>query len=240
MVFKNLLKEYSGNIHAEAEFIDVTYNALHELGFSADNTIACVSICRDELCQSLAQMVNERWGPAFILSSLAGMFWAGKTGLLAALSHSPHIGGRERHVFYAMSHVAVDEEGRFGYCKRPGRQDQSPACGVLAVLREQLAKGQINQDIGLLDIELSLIKMRLLKEIAPGEAPDLFELAKISQKAIQTDLERSIRSLVDTSKSDYALISGIQIHETETNYILPSTFYVVVNGVKFDFQEVTK
>lgn len=234
MVFKNFLKEYSGNIHIEAEFIDLTYNALNGLGFSADNTIACVSICRDELCQPLAHMVNEKWGYAFILSSLAGMFWAGKTGLLAALSHSPQIDGRERYVFYAMSHVAVDEEGRFGYCKRPGRQDQSPACGALDVLREHLAKGQINQEIDLFDIELSLVKMRLLEEIMPGDTPDLFELAKISQRAIKADLERSIKSLIDTSKSDYALISGIQIHRPETNYILPSTFYAVVNGVKFD------
>ena len=80
------------------------------------------------------------------------------------------------------------------------------------------------------DIEMSLIRMRLLKEIPYGHVPDLLELTKITQKVIQTDLENALGKIVDTKKSDYALITGIQIHGPNGNYISLSECYAVVNG----------
>jgi len=163
MVFKDFLEDLLGDIHVEAEFLDSTYTTLSGLGFSADNTIACVSICRDELCQSLTRMVNEKWGYAFVFSSLAGLYWAGKTGFLAAVLHSPQVDGKERYVFYAMSHIAVNEEGRFGYSKRAGRKDESSACGALDVFQRQLTEGRVDRDMDFDDVELSLVRMRLLR-----------------------------------------------------------------------------
>lgn len=52
------------------------------------------------------------------------------------------------------------------------------------------------------DVEQSLIRMRLLGEIAYGHVPDLLELTKTTLKAIQADLETSITKVVDTKKSN--------------------------------------
>ncbi|MDP3111643.1 MAG: hypothetical protein Q8M71_06035, partial [Thermodesulfovibrionales bacterium] len=62
------------------------------------------------------------------------------------------------------------------------------------------------------------------------------ELTKITQVAIQTDLENTLKNVVDTNKSDYAIITGIQIHGPDANYIWPAECYAVVNGTK---QEIT-
>ena len=42
------------------------------------------------------------------------MFFAGKTALKAAMHHAPEGSGKERYVYYAMPHIAIDEEGRMG------------------------------------------------------------------------------------------------------------------------------
>lgn len=54
---------------------------------------------------------------------------------------------------------------------------------------------------------------------------------------MQRDLEKAISQVVDTSKSDYAIVTGIQIHaEDNRNYIAPDSSYVVINGVKQDIK----
>jgi len=133
MAFEDILKRYFDRVSTEADFVEKAYIALNKFGFNADNSIACVGICRDEICQSLFEEVNKTWGYAFNLSSLAGMFFAGKTGLMAAMHHSPIVEGKERYVFYAMPHTALDTEGRIGKCKRTGRPGESIACGALNV-----------------------------------------------------------------------------------------------------------
>lgn len=70
-----------------------------------------------------------------------------------------------------------------------------------------------------IDIEQNLLKMRLLREIPYGHVPDLLELTKITQKVVQKDIEYALNIIVDRSKSDYAMLSGIQIHGPEKNYI---------------------
>jgi len=82
------------------------------------------------------------------------------------------------------------------------------------------------------DVEQSLIKQRLLRDIPYGHVPDLFELTKITHKAIHADLEHVISKIVDPGKSDYALITGIQIHGPENNYVWPGVCYAVVQGTK--------
>ncbi len=197
------------------------------------------------------------------------MFFAGKTGLSAAMHHAPIVGDKERYVYYAFPHVAIDADGKIGVCKRRGRKEKSSACGALNVFLKELSnppsytnnppipndksplppftkgglggilekggkgKGGLKRSAYKIDnddIEMSLIRMRLLKEIPYGHVPDLLELTKITQKVIQADLENALGKIVDTKKSDYALITGIQIHGPNDNYISLSECYAVVNG----------
>jgi len=70
----------------------------------------------------------------------------------------------------------------------------------------------------------------------PDHVPDLLELTKITQKVIQKDLENALNALVDTNKSDYAILTGIQIHGPDENYIWPASCYAVVNREKIELK----
>ncbi len=237
---KRLQEAFQGSM-PEADFVKRTYESLNKFGFNANNSIACVGICRDEISQSFFEEVNRKWGYAFNLSSLAGMLFLGRTGFMAAEHHSPDEEGKERYIFFAMPHIAIDSQGQIGVCVRKGRKGESSACGALVALQKEISDsaGQTDTDTDTAftdDIEMSLIRMRLSKEIPSDIAPDLFELTKITQKAIEADLERMISLTVNTDKSDYAIITGIQIHGPEVNYVWPVSCYVVMNGIR---QEIT-
>jgi hypothetical protein len=233
MGFEEVLKENFDRVFKEVEYVKKTYNALKAFGFNDDNSIASVCVCRDEISQTVRSIIKHIWGEAFNFSSLAGMFTAGKTGLKAAMHHAPRVDdGKERYVYYVIPHTAISEEGKTGFCKRRGIKEDSSACGALCLFLSELHQGKLHIKLDEEDIEESLIKRRLLKEIPYGHIPDLIELTKITRKVIQEDLEHAIEKVIDTTKSDYALFSGIQIHAPDANYIWPADSYVVVDGKK--------
>lgn len=167
------------------------------------------------------------------------MFLAGQTGLMAAMHHSPIVEGKERYAFYALPHIAIDGEGRIGVCKRAGREGESTACGALVAFQKELKdqKSEVRSqkpEIDNSDVEYSLIKIRLSKEMPTDHIPDLLELTKITQKAIQKDIESALKTIVNVNKSDYAVITGIQIHGPDGNYISPAEYYAVVNRTKVE------
>jgi hypothetical protein len=251
MEFEEVLKENFPVIFTEVDYVRKTYNILKEFGFNDDNSIASVCVCRDEISQTIRSIIKHVWGEAFNLSSLAGMFFAGKTALLAAMHHAPIVGSKERYVYYAFPHIAIGSDGRLGVCKRRGRKEKSSACGALNVFLEELSnppsytnnpptpplekggKGGLKRSAYKIDnddIEMSLIRMRLLKEIPYGHVPDLMELTKITLKTIKEDFERALSKTVHKDKADYAFFTGIQIHGPDGNYIWPSESYAVVKN----------
>jgi len=228
----HVIKQYFRIFFTEQNFIQKTYTALEKLGFTSENALASVCVCRDEISQSLRSHIKRKWGEAFNFSSLAGMFTAGKTGLKAAIHHAPRVDDRERYVFYVIPHIAVDEGGKTGFCKRKGIKEDSSACGALCLFLDELYTGKLHIKIDEEDIEESLLKRRLIKEITYGDIPSLLELTQITRKVIQKDLEHAIGKVVDTSKSDYAMITGIQVHAPDGNYIVPDKSYVVLKSKK--------
>lgn len=236
MGFEKVLERFFVKVYTEADFVKRTYEELSRFGFNADNTIACVGVCRDEITQPLISLIRDTWGESFNLSSLAGMFFAGRTGLTAAMHHAPNVGGRERYVYYALPHIAIDEEVQVGLCKRSGREGKSIACGALNAFQKEMAGGRIDTSLDNEDIEQSLLKMRLIREIPYGQVPGLLELTKITQMVIQTDLENTLKRVVDTDKSDYSVITGIQIHAHDGNYVWPASCYAVINGERQEIE----
>lgn len=178
MEYEKILKRFFDRTYTEAHFVEKTYDELRKLGFNDKNTIACAGVCRDEITQDLVVLIREKWGNPFNLSSLAGMFFAGKTGLKAAMNHSPTVDGKERYLFYALPHIAIDEQWRLGVCRRRGREGESTACGALKAFQKELMEGKVDISINNEDIEQSLIKMRLLRVIPYGHVPDLLEITK--------------------------------------------------------------
>ncbi|MEW6067150.1 MAG: hypothetical protein AB1610_02475 [Nitrospirota bacterium] len=232
MGFEDVLKKYFPVAYTEPDFVKKTYNALNKFGFTDENCIASVCVCRDEISQSIRSYVKRTWGEAFNFSSLAGMFTAGKTGLKAAIHHAPRIDNKERYVFYVIPHIAIDEDGKTGFCKRRGIKGGSTACGALCLFLDELYTGKLHIKIDEEDIEESLLKRRLIKEITYGDIPSLLDLTHIARKVIQEDLEHAIEKVVDTSKSDYAMLTGIQIHAPDETYIWPGESYIVIDGKK--------
>jgi hypothetical protein len=234
MGFEEMLGKYFDKVLTEVDFVKKTYTALEKFGINDENAIASVCICRDEISQSLRSIIKHVWGEAFNLSSLAAMFFAGKTGLKAAMHHAPVVKGRERYVFFALPHIAIGAKGQLGVCKRRGRKEESNACGALNVFLKELSGKKLNLAMDNEDVELSLIRTRLLRELPYGHIPDLMELTKITLKTIREDLENALKKTVDTKHSDYALITGIQINAPDGNYIWPAECYVFMNGIKKD------
>jgi hypothetical protein len=233
MGFQQALDQHFPGTVTEEQFVSGTLAAMQKLGFTADNTIACVGVCRDEVCRSLVVRALDAWGEAFNFSSLAGMLFLGKTGFSAAHHHAPTENGRERYVYFAMAHIGIGPNGEIGWCERLGRTDESYACGALWGFKGELEAGVVNAARDQDDIEQSILKSRMLKKLEWGEKPDFVRLTKVAYEVIREDLERMIDLTVDRSLADYGVLTGIQIHaEGRKQYIWPGELYTVVQGEK--------
>lgn len=237
MTFQDTVNQYFPNTITEEEFVQQTYEALSHYGFHDMNTIACGGVCRDELSRSLLNLVEKRWGQVFNMSSLAGMLFLGKTGFLAAMHHSPIVDGRERYVYIVMPHIAIGEDGAIGVCYRPGRAAVSSACGALSAFQKELEDSQLSLETDPYDIEQSLLKQRLLRKINYGDVPDLVTLTKLAHEVILEDLEKMLELTLNPDKSDYAVLTGVQLHGRDNvNYVWPSVLYAVVNQQKHEIR----
>ncbi|MGB0383601.1 MAG: hypothetical protein ACPGWR_02145 [Ardenticatenaceae bacterium] len=239
MSFQDVVDEHFPGTMPEADFVQQSYHALEGYGFSGTNAIASVGVCRDEINRSLANLVEDRWGQPFDMSSLAGMLWLGKTGFSAAQHHSPIVEGRERYVYYAMPHIAIGPCGTIGLCHRRGRAEPSSACGALVGFQKELQSGDLSVRTDPYDIEQSLLKQSLFRKIRYGDVPDLVTLTQFTHEIILEDLEKMIELTLDPAKSDYdyAVFTGIQINGPDhVNYVWPSTSYAVVNEVRHEIE----
>jgi hypothetical protein len=232
MSHDQILQRYFPTVRTETQFVQETARELHDFGFTADNTIAIVDVCRDEISQSLLRVVRDEWGEAFNLCALAGLFFAGRTALVAAMHHAPRQDGRERFAFFTLPHIAIDGEGRLGVCERPG-VGESNACGALNVFLQTLRQGTRALTLDENDLEQSLLTLRLFKELR-GASPDLLQLTRVVQKVALTDLEAALQPLIAVDRCDYTVLSGIQIHGPDGNYVSPIAGYAVVGGARHE------
>jgi hypothetical protein len=218
----------------EASFVRWSHQAVAAHGFSIDNTIACVGVCRDELCRSLVWAVRDDWGEAFNFSGLGGMLTLGTSGFRAAHFHAPVVDGRERYIYIIMPHIGISEDGEMGTCLRDGRHGSSVACGALTSVREELLAGGLDLEIDHHNIEYSMLKQHLAP-ILPEGVPDMATLTLLASELISDELERMIDLTVDTKIADYAVLTGVQIHRPITgSMVWPNRRYVCVRGERFE------
>ena len=226
--YEKLEQHFSGSC-SEITFVARSFDLLSELGFSRENCIACVGRCRDELTRSLLHTIQTAWGSAFDLASLGGLFFAGTTGLGAAIHHAPTHFGRPRYLFFAFAHIGINDQGEFGRITRTGQAHESSACGALVAFQQELGRGSADLRLNPTDFEQSLLKQRLALHITDN--PDLVTLTKVAIQATTDDLEATIALTVDPAISDYAVLTGVQIHANKRqNYVWPLTTYAIING----------
>lgn len=208
------------------------------------------NFCRDEITASLKDKVEDIFGNSFNTNGLGGIITCGKIGMKAGLSHAPQSAatGKERYVFFAFPHIAVDSTGALGKISRPGRPGASCACGAMAACldlfkRETPEKfhNKPGDHHDPLDPEFSILTHRLARRLTTEDVNgmDLADMTKVCEMVCADDLEQLISEVVDTKKADYAVITGIQIHSWSTDYfdnepnmefIAPALSYVVVDG----------
>ena len=233
--FAVALNQHFPNSFPSKDFVDYSLQALDPFGFHPNNTMACASVCRDELTRPFINNINEVWGRLFNFSSLAGMLYLGVTGFKSAHHHAPNVEGTERYVYFAFPHIAFDEHGVPGNCRRLGRQEISHACGALLGVQQDLAQGSVGLELNQDDLEQSLLKQRLFRKIRYGEIPDLVTLTKIAHNVIREDLERMIQLTVDSASFPYAVFTGVQIHGPNSQtWIWQETPYVMMEGTKIN------
>jgi hypothetical protein len=235
--FNSALNTYFPGSQVESEFVSGFAKLLSQRGFNADNSIACVGICRDEICKTLEEEVSKKYGDCFSVRGLGGFIFCGRTGFGAAHAHSPLISGRDKYVYVVAPHIGISADGVLGECSREGREKPSHACGALAAFHGKLLEGSVSTQLSMNDLEMSAMSQLLVENIPWGSQPDLGELTKIAANVIVTkQLEDIISATVNTSKADYAVIGGVQIHGPglKRSYFYPLTdlCYSVVDGHK--------
>ena len=238
------------------DYMARTEQVLGAHGFTGENSIAMINVCRDEVTNGLKKMVENIFGNSFTTVGLGGVLTCGVTGMGAGLSHSPVCKqtGKERYVFFSYPHIGIHptKEDPIGFVARKGREDYGTACGALIKCMHELNKEGVESNKkqpGVHtpeDIEYSILKQRLARSI-PGNQIDLANLTTITEQRITADLEELIKKTVNTKKADYAVMTGIQIHYWtdpdkyyRNEYISPGKAYAVVDEKRkeLDIQNV--
>lgn len=212
----------------EDDFIRLSSEKLKKYGFNHENTIAGVCLCRDELCQSVLCKIEEHWGKIFNFSSFAGVYTSGEIGIEVFISHAPDTGKDRRCIFFVFSHIGVDEKGNLGFCQRKGMENSS-ACGALILFHNELLNS--NKKIQAENPEFTLLKQKLSKKIS-GKTPDILELTQLALSVTCEDIENTMEEFVQSERIIYAIISGIQVHYLDKNYIVPKNSFVIMNNEK--------
>jgi len=174
------------------------------------------------------------------MASLGGMILLGRQGMRSAISHAPKdAAGTIRFVFYAFPHIGVHSSGELGHIRRIGLNEDSAVCGALLGLRKEILSGYIKYEMDPLDYEYCQLKHRLLSNIEYGIKPSISEITMLAHQVIVQDLEALIKvATKDLPKFDYAVFTGIQVHNPnmETD-IWPGKCYVVKEGTVHDLSK---
>jgi hypothetical protein len=215
------LEAFPGAIPVE-DYVKRTYDACLAHGLVSEKTLAMVGVCRDELTDSLTEPIRAAWGSPFRMSGMGGMLFLGQAGLRAAQFHAPGADGRRRYVVYAMPHVGIGDDGTVGYVRRPGQDVTTTACGALMAFRAELESGNVYSEMDPYDLEMSLLRQRLLRSIPYGSVPSIAELTAIARDVMLDDLSRTAARMHSWRDADIAVFSGIHIHTSDGDYVQPS------------------
>ncbi|PSC70098.1 low-CO2 inducible [Micractinium conductrix] len=248
-------KHFEGSLGAD-DFIQRVEMALYAFGFTGENSIAMVNLCRDEVTVTLKQKIDAVFGASFSTNGLGGVLTCGAVGMGAGFSHSPicDTTGKERYIFFSFPHISINSKGEVGPMSRPGRPGQSCACGALIKSWTELRSEGVSCNCKIPGVhdaenpEYSILKQRIARRLRhEGETDEsvqqlsLVDITKVAERTISDDLEYLISKTVDTNKADYAVITGVQVHNwafdfeddsPNLEFVFPTSAYVVVDGVK--------
>ena len=250
----SIINHHFSNALGIDDYMIRTETVLAGFGFQASNTIAMCNLCRDEITRDFRRKVENVYGMPFITQGLGAVMTTGKTGFGAGLHHAPleKQGAKERVIFFSFPHIAIDADGEVGSVHRPGRCGQSNACGALIgalkTFQGQAAKvGTVEvPEVDMNDPEFSILKNRLCVGMeregivaAQLQQVSLVDMTKLAERQITKDIEALIEQTVDTAHFDYAVCTGVHIHQwsltgPRCDYVAPGSMYAVVDGKRHE------
>ena len=209
------------------EYVAATTRSLLARGFNPQNTLTCVSVCRDEYMRRFVSLIEARWGPAFQLGGVAGAVFVGEGGWSAAMTHAPSIDTKRRMATWVLPHIGRVAGQPPGLTLRPGVVDPVPTCGTLALLQARHVPSAEQEDSrsgGLLvgadvadqesllpaDVEVAALVRRLR---AAGTLPAT--LLEMTRRVHDCAVEDAV-SLLRLSAGrgfETAICSGVVVHE---------------------------
>lgn len=232
MPYARTLAELYPDAVAVPDFVRWSEWALARVGFHRTTALPLVGVCRDELMLGFTAAVTSAWGAAFDLGALAGMVFLGRTGIRAALGHVPGEDGRHRFVAFCFPHIGIDVDGAVGQVMRPGMHAPSTACGALAALGRELADGRLDLVLDRHDLEMSLLRTRLVSHLPYGRVLDLPALTEEARVVAVQDLRGLVDELGPDHRVDVAYLSGVVVHTPDGADLVASLrAEVVVDGV---------
>jgi hypothetical protein len=133
-----------------------------------------------------------------------------------------------------MPHVGIDVDGVIGSVNRPGQDRKTDACGALMAFRAELTSRNVKGDLDPYDLEMSLMRQRLMRAIPYGDIPGVAELTTIARDVILEDLLRTAERQPGWADADVAIFSAIQIHTPGGEFVAPGRSSVWLAGDQRD------
>lgn len=165
-----------------------------ELGMALSNVLLATSICADDIVfitddagnVETQHATKELLGP-FDMGGLAGLPFAGKTGMTAFAHHVPDHGAA--CIVYG-PHIGMTNAGEFGKVLRLGQHEESPACGALGVaIKHFQASADYEPILDMDDAQEALLEQRLKPYLAQIlAAPNPMQAASEAAYSIIHDL----------------------------------------------------
>lgn len=212
-------------------FLQWSHYVVDQVGFTATNSLPVVAVCRDELMHAFSHAIARAWGEPFDAGSLGGLSFLGRTGMHAALGHTPHTDGRLRIVVFAFTHIGADSDGTLGRVKRAGMREPSSACGALIAFQRDWAAGRRSLDFDPEDPEQSMLRRRLAPLIRTVGAPDLADLTELARQATVTDLSLFVDLAKASTPVDLLWFSGVVVHlADDTDRVIVRQAFANVDG----------
>jgi hypothetical protein len=196
-----------------------------EFGMPLTQVLLATSICADDIVWitdaegnlETHHATRELLGP-FEMGGLAGLPFAGLTGMAAYAHHIPDRGAA--CIVYG-PHIGITDEGQLGKVLRPGQHVASTACGALAVAVRHYQSAPayepaLNED----DSEESLLELRLRPYRAQilASADPLKAATDIVYDIVHQLIHRYVRAVKDQFRCTQIALFGVLIINTSPGY----------------------
>ena len=219
----------------QVEFLARSFKILAANGFTPENTIVGVCVCREEPACLLVEKIRKLWDRVYDFSSLAGMPFAGKTGFMKMQKYAPDDRTDTHFLYMAFPHIGWTPDGQIGRGAPLGPGNSYAACSGLIAFQQELASGPSPWEPDSDNLEQGLLNQRLFRNMKYGDGSDCLSLTRLAYTIILQDVEKLLELTLKDLDNPYALVTGIQLNGNgDQDFIWPGEMYEVIPRKRID------